>query len=146
MVDMGRILHRLCSDSEADAGHLLRKLSNLLRRLATVSPSVAQADLFPLAVLHDDSDTEWVKQGRCATRLNTACEGVHSVMTFQCELCWVRNLAGCDMILPAEEQLQQCIRRANLDAFAGRAKSTIASHVRGVKRSVKISAALLLLS
>jgi hypothetical protein len=103
-------------------------------------------DLFLLAVLHDDSDTEWVKQGRCATCLNTACEGVHSVMTFQCELCWVQNLAGSNMILPADEQLQQCIRRANLDAFAGRAKSTIASHVRGVKRSVKISAALLLLS
>jgi hypothetical protein len=46
------------------------------------------------------------------------------------------------MILPADEQLRQCTCRANLDAFAGRAKSTIASHVRGVKRSVKILSAL----
>jgi hypothetical protein len=45
MVDMGRKLHRLCSEREADAGHLLRKLCKLPRRLATVSPGVARTVL-----------------------------------------------------------------------------------------------------
>jgi hypothetical protein len=45
MVDMGRKLHRVCSDGEASGGHLLRKLCRLPRRLATVSPSVARAVL-----------------------------------------------------------------------------------------------------
>ena len=43
------------------------------------------------------------------------------------------------MVLPRDSSLQRCIRRANLDAFAGRAKSTIASHVRGVKLAVSLS-------
>ncbi|KAL3780370.1 hypothetical protein ACHAWO_009694 [Cyclotella atomus] len=141
MADLGRKLHRMCSDSEAGAGHFLRKLCKLPAWHGLCYECLGQ-DRFPLAMLHDDSDTEWVKQGRRATRLNTACDGVHSVMTFQCELCWVRNLAGRDMVLSADEQLRQCIRRANLDAFAGQAKSTIASHVRGVRRSVQISLTL----
>jgi hypothetical protein len=45
MVDMGRKLHRLCSEREADAGHLLCKLCKLPRRLATVSPGVARTVL-----------------------------------------------------------------------------------------------------
>jgi hypothetical protein len=45
MVDLGRKLHRLCSDREADARHLLCKLCKLPRRLATVSPGVARAVL-----------------------------------------------------------------------------------------------------
>ena len=63
-------------------------------------------------------------------------------MPFQCEVCWIRNLTGRDMILPRDASLRSCIRRANLDAFSGRAKSTIASHVRGVKIAVKLSSEL----
>ena len=60
-------------------------------------------------------------------------------MSFQCETCWIRNLSGRDMVLPRDLSLRQCLRRANLDAFAGRAKSTIASHVRGVRLGIKLS-------
>jgi hypothetical protein len=45
MVDLGRKLHRLCSDREADARHLLCKLCKLPRRMATVSQGVARAVL-----------------------------------------------------------------------------------------------------
>jgi hypothetical protein len=39
-------------------------------------------------------------------------------------------------------RFQQCIRRANLDASAGKAETTIALHVRGVKRAVGLSSVL----
>lgn len=45
LVEMGRKLHVLCSEREASAGHLLRKLCKLPRRLATVPPSVARGVL-----------------------------------------------------------------------------------------------------
>lgn len=95
--------------------------------------------MFPLAILHDEDGAEWVRQRQREVRLNTGADGVHSVMSFQCEVCWIRNLTGRDMSLPRDTTLRQCIRRANLDAFAGRAKSTIASHVRGVKLAIRLS-------
>ena len=45
MVDMGRKLHKVCSASEADAGHILRKLCKLPRRLATLQERVARGVL-----------------------------------------------------------------------------------------------------
>ena len=45
LVDMGRDLHRMCSEGEPSAGNLLRKLCKLPRRLAKLPPSVARAVL-----------------------------------------------------------------------------------------------------
>jgi hypothetical protein len=45
MVELGRKLHRLCSEGEAAGGHLLRKLCKLPRRLASVPDGVARAVL-----------------------------------------------------------------------------------------------------
>ena len=45
LVDMGRDLHRMCSEGGASAGHLLHKLCKLPRRLAKLSPSVARSVL-----------------------------------------------------------------------------------------------------
>lgn len=81
-------------------------------------------------------------QNKRVHRLNTACDGVYTVMSFQCEICWCRNLANRDLRLPRDEVLQQCIRRVNLDAFAARAHGTIASHVGGVKNAIKFSKVL----
>eukprot|EP00804_Cyclotella_cryptica_P003455 CCRYP_002101-RA/>CCRYP_002101-RA protein AED:0.38 eAED:0.31 QI:0/0/0/0.8/0.5/0.4/5/0/1035 len=47
MVDMGRKLHKVCSASEADAGHILRKLCKLPRRLATLQERVVRGVLMP---------------------------------------------------------------------------------------------------
>lgn len=95
-----------------------------------------------MSVLTDDDGNLYARQACRATQINTAVDGAHCVMTFQCELCWVRNLAGRDLSLPRDRMLQQCIRRANLDAFHGRAKGTIDSHVGGVKSIVQWSAVL----
>ena len=92
-----------------------------------------------MARLTDDDGVEWVGQDKRVRRLNTARDGVHTVMSFQCEICWCRNLANRDLRLPRDEELQQCIRRVNLDAFASRAHGTIISHVGGVKNSIKLS-------
>ena len=95
-----------------------------------------------MAKLTDDNDDDWVGQAKREKRLNSACDGAHSVVPFQCEECWIRNLTGRSMSLPHDTNLRMCIRRASLDAFAGKAKSTIASHVVGVNRAVKLSVSL----
>ena len=85
-----------------------------------------------MAKLTDDNEDDWVGQAKREKRLNSACDGAHSAVPFQCEECWVRNLTGRAMSLPHDTNLRMCIRRASLDAFAGKAKSTIASHVGGL--------------
>lgn len=45
LVDLGRDLHSMCQEGGSSAGHLLRKLCKLPRRLAKLSPSVARAVL-----------------------------------------------------------------------------------------------------
>jgi hypothetical protein len=82
-------------------------------------------DKFPMAILTDDDNNVSPKQQARTKRLNVGRSGVHCVMAFQCETCWIRNLTECDMALPCDDALRMCIRRANLDAFAGRSKSTI---------------------
>lgn len=92
-----------------------------------------------MAILTDDDNNVSPKQQARTKRLNVGRSGVHCVMAFQCETCWIRNLTERDMALPRDNALRMCIRRANLDAFAGRSKSTIDSHVRGVRNSIKLS-------
>lgn len=56
---------------------------------------------------------------------------------FQCEDCWMINL---EQRLPSpglDDVYVSILRRANLDAMAGRAKLTIASHVGVTMRTVK---------
>ena len=59
MVDMGRKLHKVCSASEADAGHLLRKLCKLPRRLASLQEHVARGVLrMPRQECVSDGETD----------------------------------------------------------------------------------------
>ena len=95
-----------------------------------------------MAKLTDDNAVDWVGQAKREKRLNSSCDGAHGVVPFQCEACWIRNLTGRKMSLPHDTNLRMCIRRTSLDAFAGKAKSTIASHVGGINRAVKTSALL----
>ena len=92
-----------------------------------------------MAILSDDDGEEWKKQKLRESRLNTGCNGAHTVIPFQCEICWIRNLTGREMELPRDEGLRKCLRRANLDALSGRAKSTIESHLRGVNTMLELS-------
>eukprot|EP00804_Cyclotella_cryptica_P010959 CCRYP_016684-RA/>CCRYP_016684-RA protein AED:0.10 eAED:0.14 QI:0/0/0/1/0.25/0/5/0/1241 len=95
--------------------------------------------MFPLAILNDNDNKEWEKQKIRESRLNIGCDGAHTVIPFQCEVCWVRNLTGREMSLPRDKKLRNCIQRANLDALSGRAKSTIESHLQGVKTTLELS-------
>lgn len=82
----------------------------------------------------------WHKQAERVKRLNQGVKGVHVCIPFQCEVCWIRNLEGRD-VLPGgrDEGYLMTLRRANLDAMAGKAKSTISKHVAEVKMMVKNS-------
>ena len=79
----------------------------------------------------------WHKQGEREDRLNHGVGGAHLLIPFQCEVCHMRNLEGRDF-LPGncDEAYRMSIRRANLDAMAGRAVGTIQSHVREAKLAI----------
>jgi hypothetical protein len=92
-----------------------------------------------MASLHDEEGNQWTKQSDRENRLNTGVKGVHAVSPFQCETCWMRNLEGRDPVPddPKDQRYIQCIRRASLDAMAGRAKSTVESHSRKVNEVIR---------
>ena len=93
--------------------------------------------LFPLKKLEDELGNPWHKQEDHAYRVNHDIKGVHAVIPFQCEVCWMRNLEGRS---PLPEGLDSAYvmttRRANIDAMAGKARGTIAKHVAEVKLMV----------
>ena len=70
----------------------------------------------------------WFKQEAHEHRLNHAVKGAHAVIPFQCEDCWLLNLEGRLPVAKLDDTYKMMIRRANLDAIAGRAESTIKSH------------------
>ena len=55
--------------------------------------------------------------------------GAHLCSPFQCELCWFRNLEGRDPVPGVHDLAIALIRHSNLDNIAGRAPSTIRSHI-----------------
>ena len=60
---------------------------------------------------------------------------MHCSLPFQCEVCWMRNLEGRNPTR-GDEAYVQSIRRANLDAMAGKARGTIRAHRRRSGRIV----------
>lgn len=96
-----------------------------------------------MATLEDDEGEAWeAEQEKREARLNTGKNGAHVVMPFQCELCWMRNLEGRNIALPHDERYVACLRRANLDAIASKAKSTIAGHIGRIKATIKSCATI----
>ena len=84
----------------------------------------------------DGGGNVWFNQRKEEERLNTGYKGAHAAIPFQCEICWIINL---ERRLPEEgldDVYVSLIRRSNLDAMAGRAKSTVAGHVAAIKRSI----------
>jgi hypothetical protein len=144
VVGMGRKLREVCKEGDFLAGHLLRKLLKLPRRVARLSPQGWHAEcytcqgnkIFPLAVLYDDDGQLWEGQEQRSSRLNAAVPGAHAVIPFQCEICWIRNLEGRNVNRTEDRRYLACIRRANLDAINSRAKSTIKAHVSFMRRVV----------
>ena len=86
--------------------------------------------------IEDEDGNPWHKDDKRVMHLNTGVKGVHCCMPFQCKVCWIGNLEGR---LPnrLDTALVMHLRRANLDAFAGKSRKTIDGH-RG--RNAKIVA------
>ena len=86
--------------------------------------------------MEDTSGNIWFKQGKHEERLNHAVRGAHAVIPFQCEDCWMLNLEGRLPVAGLDDMYIMLIRRANLDAIAGRATTTIEAHANQIKRTV----------
>ena len=78
----------------------------------------------------------WYNQQDEESRLNHGYKGAHVTIPFQCEGCWMINLERRLPVPGLDDVYVSLIRRANLDAMAGRAKSTIAGHVNALRRTV----------
>ena len=89
--------------------------------------------------LSDGGGNVWYNQKKEEDRLNYGYKGAHVAIPFQCEQCWLVNLERRLPVPGLDDVYVSLIRRANLDAMAGRAKSTIAGHVAALKRSVNNS-------
>ena len=79
----------------------------------------------------------WHKQEKREERLNQGVRGAHTVMPFQCEQCWIVNLEKRLPVAGMDDMYLMLIRRANLDAMAGRAESTLVAHCNSIRRTVK---------
>jgi hypothetical protein len=83
----------------------------------------------------------WGKKHRSLDNFPVGRDGDHLLMPFECNLCIFRKLKSCNPI-PNNQQdtlLTACIRRANLDAFWSRAKSTATSNRDKVAFGIKMS-------
>lgn len=80
---------------------------------------------FPTAEVKDTEGNTWHQEEGRMKRLNQGVEGAHLCTSFQCELCWFRNLIGKDPLPGVHDMAIRCLCRCNLDIFAGRLPSTI---------------------
>jgi hypothetical protein len=85
----------------------------------------------------DGGGNVWFNQAKEEEHLNHGYRGAHVVIPFQCESCWLVNLERRLPIQGLDDVYVSLIRRANLDAMAGRARSTVAGHVTALRRTVQ---------
>ena len=84
----------------------------------------------------DGGGNVWFNQQKEEDRLNHGYRGAHVAIPFQCEDCWMVNLERRLPVAGLDDVYVSIIRRANLDAMAGRARSTISGHVVATLRTV----------
>ena len=92
-------------------------------------------------MLEDEEGNPWHTNKKRLDRLNHGVKGAHLVVAFQCEKCWMRLLEGRDPG-PRDAEYVACLRRANLDAIAGRAKATIIQHTNRMAEVIRNCAML----
>jgi hypothetical protein len=85
---------------------------------------------FPIRQLIDNDGEELIEE-KDSARFSQARAGDHLMTPFQCETCHVRNLLGRNLRpdKASDIELKEMIRRANLDAFWSREKSTVSSNL-----------------
>jgi hypothetical protein len=90
---------------------------------------------FPIRQLIDDDGEELIEEEDSA-RFSQARAGDHLMTPFQCETCHARNLLGRNLRpdKASDIELKEMIRRANLDAFWSREKSTVSSNLMEARR------------
>ena len=88
-------------------------------------------------MIEDEGGNTWYKQGLREERLNHGVRGFHAVFSFQCEDCWMLNMEGRLPVPELDDTYVMLIRRANLDAMGGRAKTTIKGHAASLQRFIK---------
>ena len=86
-------------------------------------------------------------QAQVPKRFFTAQDGDHLLVPFECDLCIFRKMQSRNPMVtnPQDTLLLACIRRANLDAFWSRAKSTALANRDKVAFGLKLSATMGLL-
>jgi hypothetical protein len=72
----------------------------------------------------------WHKEDKRQKKLPQGVEGAHLCIPIQCKLCWIRNFEGRDPIKERDVVYLACIKRANMDAIAGKFPLTILAHLR----------------
>ena len=91
---------------------------------------------FPMATIKDELGNPWHREEERQKRMMQGVEGAHLCIPFQCKVCWIRNLEGRDPRGSKDECFMVCIRRANLDAMAGKSPLTIVAHLRETRTVV----------
>ena len=96
-----------------------------------LAPRDLETALMDDAQMEEDDDPLRFKEGR---------EGDHLLCGFQCDWCQFLNMQKRlpDVESPADELLLTCVRRANLDAFWSRERSTVSQNRREGLRFVNI--------
>jgi ferredoxin len=89
----------------------------------------------------------WGNKHRSEKDFKVARDGDHLLVPFECDLCIFRKLKNRNPLLENQQDLllMACVRRANLDAFWSRAKSTALTNREKVAFGINMSAAMGLL-
>ena len=74
--------------------------------------------------IKDKQGNPWYNSAARKSYLNGGVDEAHTCIHIQCEGCWMHNLEDQD-IIAGDEAYIMCLRQANLDAMAGKAKSMI---------------------
>ena len=99
-------------------------------------------DKFPVLSANDLDDSlvdENYLEDEDKERFKEARDGDHLMSPFQCDECHLYNMIGRKAILgyAPDDLVLLCIRRANLDAFWSRERSTVASNLKEAKRYIE---------
>lgn len=137
LVEMERELRQVLDSSEGDGGHILRELLQIPGRISGVSEDVAHGVLRMPRGGKVSNVSDHGRRHAEEDHLNHGYRGAHVAIPFQCEAHWIINLERRLPMASLDDMYVSIIRRVNLDAMAGRAKSLIAGHVVATLRSIK---------
>ena len=91
-----------------------------------------------MSEVKDEEGNPWFDSEQREYHLNHGVAGAHCCIPYQCELCHFRNLEHRNPT-SRDEFYMKCLRRANLDAMAGKAESTINGHRNRTLEMVRYS-------